>query len=321
MFDSVRITIAEFDLCKLNWNLIKKKNISKSKSVIIINYKNCELQIFLSSGYILLITNAHTILNKSNICVSDLKEFERRIKAILDEIILDGKYSISVNRLDFHIDVFEQDDMKFKIFMKLLIKHCDNFLYCKSKGKYATSMHLSTKNSGSRNINIYDKYEEQKAKNVTGAELEKWKNCIRIELQYKKMYFKNQYKKYGVIPILENYWNIECFNSMYIDIFDKYFYSPSPYYKLCIAKNIVNNSNLTFTLKKNINKFLGVVNIVGMENIKKYYNRLTINKFCRILIEELNICPITLNDSEKINGLDNLFELAKQNIIKNGYFN
>lgn len=321
MFDSIRLTISDFNTYRLNWELIKKKNISKSKTVIIINYKNCELQIFLSSGYILLITNAHSILNKNNICVSDLKEFERRIKAILNDIILDGNYSISINRLDFYSDVFVHDDYTFKLYMKLLLKHSDNFMYCKTKEKYLSSKHISTRNSGSRNFNIYDKYEERKANNITGEELEKWKNCIRIELQYKKMYFKNQYKKYGVIPILENYWNIECFNSMYIDIFDKYFYSPSPYYKLCIAKNIVNNSNLTFTLKKNINKFLGVVNIVGMENIKRYYNRLTINKFCKILIEELNICPITLNDSEKINGLDNLFELAKQNIIKNGYFN
>lgn len=321
MFDSVRITIAEFDLCKLNWNLIKKKNISKSKSVIIINYKNCELQIFLSSGYILLITNAHSILNKNNICVSDLKEFERRIKAILNDIILDGNYSISINRLDFYSDVFVHDDYTFKLYMKLLLKHCDDFMYCKTKEKYLSSKHISTRNSGSRNFNIYDKYEERKANNITGEELEKWKGCIRIELQYKKMYFKNQYKKYGVLPILENYWNYECFKSMYIDIFDKYFYSPSQYYKLSVAKNIVNNSNLSFTLKKNINKFLSVVNVVGMENIKRYYNRLTINKFCKILIEELNICPITLNDSEKINRLDNLFELAKQNIIKNGYFN
>lgn len=321
MFDSVRLTIADFDLCRLNWNLIKKKNISKSKSVIIINYKNCELQIFLSSGYILLITNAHTILNKSNICVSDLKEFERRIKAILDEIILDGRYSISVNRLDFHIDVFEQDDIKFKIFMKLLIKHCDNFLYCKSKGKYATSMHLSTKNSGSRNINIYDKYEEQKAKNVTGAELEKWKNCIRIELQYKKMYFKNQYKKYGVLPILDNYWNFDSYKSMYLNVYDKYLYWPSRYYKLSVAKNIVNSSDLSFTLKKNINKFLSVVNITGMEDITKYYNRNTIDKFSQILVKELGVCPITLNDNEKYESLENLFELAKQSIIKNGYFN
>lgn len=320
MFDSVRLTISDFDTYRLNWELIKKKNIIKSKAVIIINYKDCELQIFLSSGYILLITNAHNILNKSNICVSDLKEFERRIKAVLNDVILDGIYSISVNRLDFYSDIFVQDDLKFKIYRKLLLEHCDRFMYCKSKENYSSSKHLSTKNAGSKNLNIYDKYEEQKAKNVTGEELEKWKNCIRIELQYKKMYFKNQYKKYGVIPILENYWNTECFKSMYIDIFDKYFYSPSMYYKLSIAKNIVSNSNLSFTLRKNINKFLGVVNIVGMENIKRYYNRLTINKFSKILVEELGICPITLNDDEKFDRLENLFELAKQNAMKNEYF-
>lgn len=321
MIDSVRLTIFDFDMFKLNWNLIKKKNTSKGKSIIIINYKNCELQIYLSSGYILLITNTHNILNKNNICVSDLEEFERRIKAILNEIILDGCYSISVNRLDFYSDVFVQDDLKFKLYRKLLSKHCDNFLYCKTKRKYSSSKHLSTRNSGSRNFNIYDKYEEQKAKGVNGEQLEKWKNCIRIELQYKKMYFKTQYKKYGVLPTLDNYWNFNSYKSMYLDIFDRYFYYPSRYYKLSLAINIVNSSDLSFTLKKNINRFLSVVNLVGMENIKKYYNRLRINKFCKILIEELGVCPITLNDTEKIDSLDNLFELAKQNTIEKGYFN
>lgn len=321
MVDSVRLTISHFDFLKLNMDLIKEKNISKKNSLKIIKYKNCELQIYSNSGYILLITNAHSILNKNNICVSDLKEFERRIKAILNDIILDGNYSISINRLDFYSDVFVHDDYTFKLYMKLLLKHCDNFMYCKTKEKYLSSKHISTRNSGSRNFNIYDKYEEREANNITGEELEKWKGCIRIELQYKKMYFKNQYKKYGVLPILENYWNYECFKSMYIDIFDKYFYSPSQYYKLSVAKNIVNNSNLSFTLKKNINKFLSVVNVVGMENIKRYYNRLTIHKFCKIFVEELGICPITLNDSEKIDSLDNLFELAKQNTIEKSYFN
>ncbi len=321
MFDSVRLTIADFDLCRLNWNLIKKKNISKSKSVIIINYKNCELQIFLSSGYILLITNAHSILNKNNICVSDLKEFERRIKAILNDIILDGNYSISVNRIDFYSDVFVQDDYTFKLYMKLLQKHRNNFMYCKSKALYKTSKHISTGGAGSKNFNLYDKYEERKNKGITGEEPEKWKNCIRIELQYKKMYFKNQYKKYGVLPILDNYWNFDSYKSMYLNVYDKYLYWPSRYYKLSVAKNIVNSSDLSFTLKKNINKFLSVVNITGMEDIIKYYNRNTIDKFSQILVKELGVCPITLNDNEKYESLENLFELAKQSIIKNGYFN
>lgn len=144
MFDSVRLTISDFDTYKLNWELIKKKNIIKSKAVIIINYKDCELQIFLSSGYILLITNAHNILNKSNICVSDLKEFERRIKAVLNDVILDGIYSISVNRLDFYSDVFIQDDYIFNLYIKLLLQHQSNYLYMKEKEKYSSSKHIST---------------------------------------------------------------------------------------------------------------------------------------------------------------------------------
>lgn len=321
MIDSIRLTISNFNISELNWELIKEKHISKDKSTIIIKYKNCVFQIYLSSCYILLICNAHNILNKNDVCVSDLKEFEKRIRAILNEIILDGNYEILINRLDFYSDVFVKDDYTFKLYMNLLNKHKNNFLYCKSKILYDTSKHISTGGAGSRNFNIYNKYEERKANSITGEELEKWKNCIRIELQYKKMYFKNQYKKYGVLTTLDNYWDLDNFKRMYIDILDKYFYWPSKYYKLGIARNIVNSSNLSWTLKKNINKFLNAVNLVGMEDITKYYNKNTIDKFVQILVKELGICPITLNDSEKIDKLDNLFELAKQSIKDRGYFN
>ena len=82
------------------------------------------------------------------------------------------------------------------------------------------------------------------------------------------MYFKRQYKKFGVFPTLDNYWT--DYQEMYIDICNRYFYNDSKYYKLSIAQAMVNkNNNLSFTLKKNINKFLSAVNLVRYGKNKK----------------------------------------------------
>lgn len=94
-------------------------------------------------------------------------------------------------------------------------------------------------------------------------------------------------------------------------MFDKYFYCPSKYYKLSIAQDMVNNNDkLSFTMKKNINKFLRAVELVGMERIYSYFNKSTITKYCDLLVS-MGINPICLKDSAKVDSLDNLFVLAK----------
>lgn len=133
----------------------------------------------------------------------------------------------------------------------------------KEKVKYSSSKHISSGGSGSRNFNMYSKYQERKDKGIVGEELEQWKNMLRIE---------NQYKKYGILPSLENYWCYDSYKDMYIDIFDRYFFNDSRHYKLNIAQNMINNSNeLSFTMKKNINKFLRAVELVGMGKIDNYF--------------------------------------------------
>lgn len=313
MVDSVRLTISGFNISQLNWSLWGTDK-RKKRSV---EYKGIVLQLYLESGVILLICNAHKILNKKDICISDLKEFERRINDILKDVVLDGIYNIELNRLDFYSDVFVPDDYIFNLYMNLLLKHRSNFLFMKEKEQYSSSKHISTGGSGSRNFNIYDKHQEQKSKGIIGAELEQWKNIIRIEEQFKKMYFKRQYKNFGILPILANYWNENSYQEMYSDLLNKYFYCPSKYYKLSIAQDIVNNNDkLSFTMKKNINKFLRAVELVGMEKINNYYNKGTIQKYCELLVGSMGINPISLKDSAKVDSLDNLFELAKNKAKK-----
>lgn len=194
MVDSVRLTINGFDFSQLNWSLWgtdkRKKRSAEFKGVV--------LQLYCESGTILLICNAHKVLNKKDISIRDLQEFQRRIEAILKDVILDGIYNIELNRLDFYSDVFVPDDYIFNLYMNLLLKHRSNFLFMKEKEQYASSKHISTTGSGSKNLNIYSRHQERKDKGVTGVELEQWRNVIRIEVQYKKMFFKRQYKNFRI---------------------------------------------------------------------------------------------------------------------------
>lgn len=140
MVDSIRLTIKDFNIRKINWSLWKDDK-RKNRSC---NYRGVKLDLYLESNTILLTCNTHNVLDKKDICTSDLKEFQRRINAIIEDTVQSCNYSIELNRLDFYSDVFIQDDYIFNLYIKLLLQHQSNYLYMKEKEKYSSSKHIST---------------------------------------------------------------------------------------------------------------------------------------------------------------------------------
>lgn len=173
-------------------------------------YNNILFQHYESFKCIVIIANAHKVLQKTDILLSDRDLYIDLVKKAVAET-LGLNYSIlQLHRIDYCVDL-ELDYKTMYEYLHLLDKHKITYEHIKRINEYETSIYLTSKN-GQKRINIYDKYECEKSKyyekyreeNVkNGISLAKYKeenppyyefykNIFRIEIQNTKVLIKKE---------------------------------------------------------------------------------------------------------------------------------
>ncbi len=173
-------------------------------------YNNTLFQHYESFKCIVIIANAHKVLQKTDILLSDRDLYIDLVKKAVAET-LGLNYSIlQLHRIDYCVDL-ELDYKTMYEYLHLLDKHKITYEHIKRINEYETSIYLTSKN-GQKRINIYDKYECEKSKyyekyreeNVkNGISLAKYKeenppyyefykNIFRIEIQNTKVLIKKE---------------------------------------------------------------------------------------------------------------------------------
>lgn len=321
MFDSINFIIRDVEwidfknICKRIQGKIKpytkiNKNTGYKNSCYSFNYKGITFKYNFSFKLIIIITNAHEVLNKSYITESDLNEYEGRVYQTVSEVLNTNNFNLELSRVDYCIDVpLKEEEMK--IYLFLLKYNKNRFKYMKKHKEYATSVYIKTKR-GKRNLNIY----KRGAK--TGKQEDE--NILRIELQCKPKLVKSELEKYGTTRELINYWTKQAMEEYYFDVLSDYFYE-GDYYTRDLAYKIINESNHTEKNKNKLKIFLREVEKNGLASLiaDKKYNPIVIENRIQKL-NELSINPIPIpRFIVGSNHLENLLTRARR-IANENYF-
>ena len=319
MFDSLNYIIRnvmqlDFNhICKLGKIRIKpfqkvNKNTGYKNSCYEFNYKTIEFKYNSNTKILVVITNAHNILNKEDITLSDRDLYEQRVNQIVSEILNTTNFQLEVSRVDYCIDL-KLDDL-ISPYLLLQKYNKKKYKHMKVEIEYGTSLYMKNKH-GKTNINFYNRYAK------TGQE--KDKGIMRYELQCKKKLIKTEYDRYGIDKELSNYWSESAMQEYYFDYLYDFLYE-GDFYKYETAKKMINDSDYTLKTKSKLRKFLRDVEKETM-SILLEENKYSVGKFQNRVdkLNELHINPIPIPQGYKYEKLDSLYNMLQEK-AKRDYF-
>ncbi len=174
-------------------------------------YNNILFQYYGNFKCIVLIANAHRVLQKADILLSDRNTYIDKVKATVSEI-LDLNYSqLNLHRIDYCIDLFLDYNVMYE-YLHLLNKHKSIYANIKRINEYETSIYLTSK-YGQKRINIYDKYHQAKEEyynkykeeyESTGMSLREYKNTYPSYYEYYRNIFRIEVQNTKVLIKKEN---------------------------------------------------------------------------------------------------------------------
>ncbi len=269
------------------------------------NYNNMYFRYLPQFDCILITTNVHKILGKTNILLSDRDNYIRHIDYVV-KLLFNAEFSqLELHRIDYCVDL-ELDYKVMYEYLQLLYKHKSAYQHINRINNYETSIYI-TSLYGQKSINIYDKYQcekdkyikaYQKAYNRNGisleeyqetypAEYEKYKNIFRIEVQNTKKLIKQQSQElqkdktkdliieHKVNKSLYGYWNQKSMETYYFDFLEPFLYKGT-YYKLKKAKQMIKKEetivingkeeSISESIKAELKEFIEIVNEYGITN-------------------------------------------------------
>lgn len=284
------------------------------------SYKTVYFIFSVKNKYLLLITNAHKILEKKEITLSDITNYQNAVGRILNDILPHRKYTLYLNRIDYHIDIQLKDEEEMKLYIDILNKHNKKFHYMKKRNNYLSSLYLTTK-QGQFTLNIYNKEEEQMDK--YGIKSEEYENVLRLEIQNRPARIKAEAKRKSepVEKKLENYFSKEGMEKGFFELLSKYLYEGDYYTKRSAKQKINRNTTLKQSQKERIKNY---IDAVASTTPREAYEKQkvccedTANRYIKIL-NKLGINPVTLENNCSYNRLENLVKRARQ-IAENKYF-
>ena len=173
-------------------------------------YNNILFQYYKDFHCIVLIANAHRVLQKTDILLSDRDTYIEKVKQAVAEALNIDYFRLKLHRIDYCIDL----EMDYKVmyeYLHQLDKHRSSYQYISRINEYETSIYLTSKN-GQKKINIYDKYqcerikyferykEEHQKNEISLAEYQEkhppyykfYKNVFRIEVQNTKKLIQSE---------------------------------------------------------------------------------------------------------------------------------
>lgn len=309
MIDSVYLSIQGIYIFQILmfYNIFVKydrRNFFKYK------YKNVVFNYFTSSKCLYIRTEVDKIIGRKIVTLEDKKEFLDKLITIIMEFVDIKREDIKFKlcRIDYKVDL-QLTPLEMSNIFTLLNKHRTRFKYLKSTRKYKTSISLSGHTAGTK-INIYDKGEQ--------SNLPEYTNILRVELQNRNRKLHRILKNKGIERDIDLYWSKEFMEDIYFKFYEEYLYL-GKYYKLGKAKEIIEKSSYTKTIKKGLINFVDDVNKFGMTRGSKKYSYNTTRRYVSYL-NELNVNPITINDDCNIDEIENLLVRARE-VAERKYFN
>lgn len=319
MIDSINFIIKQINITDLNSELLRTTQIKSFnnkfekntyvKSGIRFCYENVYFTYYYNTRVLNIIANAHKLLEKKDVKLSDKEVYEKKLLNILNNVIVNlPNFKLELSRIDYCVDLNLEE--KLNTYLTLLNLNVCVFKYMKKYDNYGTSIYLKTK-QGKQNLNIYNRYEKTKDNSDSGI--------LRIEVQNKKRLLKSEFDDYGISKELNNYWSITAMEDYYWSIIDGYCYIGN-HYKFKYANMIIKNSKLKENMKRKLEMFLLDIEKYGLEQIKNMsnYNYCKINNYIKRL-KDLNINPIPLPKNCEFDQLDGLSEMTRK-IANEKYF-
>lgn len=289
------------------------------------NYNNMYFRYLPQFDCIMISTNVHKVLGKTDILLSDRDNYISHIEYVVKLLFNVNFSQLKLHRIDYYVDIYMDYNVMYE-YIHQLYKHSAKYGHIKRLNNYETSIYI-TSLSGQKSINIYDKYQCEKDKyynkynkayNRNGisleeyqethpAEYEKYKNIFRIEVQNTKKLINQQAKElqkdktkdliieHKVNKSLYGYWNQESMETYYFNFLEPFLYKGT-YYKLKKAKQMIKKAetivindkeeSISESIKSELKEFIEIVNQYGITNAIQDKNTNTIPKWCGATISQ-----------------------------------
>lgn len=263
VYHKFKYKLGRFGKPEMQYGKVKENETGIISTGISFEYQSINFQYYDKFQYVVVIANAHKVLGKSDITLSDRDEYISKIRQITNELFGAKYYQDLLYRCDYCVDL-EMPKQEIIERIKLLYKHRNEYCKIIRINDYETSIYLTSK-GGKKRINIYDKYVCEKQKyynkfykehNKTGITLEKYqethtpyyeyyKDIFRIEVQNTKKLLQSEsmeiLKKFNKVdkdgnilgncerklpkdPILANKMQLNLYGYWNIDSMNKYFF-------------------------------------------------------------------------------------------------
>lgn len=285
MLDTVNYT-AHIETTDIDWFKFKKIR----KNVYMCYYKKVLFNYFVESQTLLIKTNIHKILNKSDITTTDIKIYIKTLKSIIRQVLKISNFQLILSRLDYCIDL-KLEHNELQEILKIIQKHRPKYKHMKML-HYKTGIGLYSKNG--LGLILYDKGSESKS--------QFYKDTLRIEVRYHKNNLKALEHQIGLTRELENFATKDMMLDLCFEKVLKNFLYVSDYTSIENAYLKIEKSNYTNTIKKNLKKFLYTINVFGFQYATDNFAKNSIAKYISNL-ESLGVNPITTITSKNIKSL------------------
>lgn len=255
------------------------------------------------------------MLGKPDIWEDDVPAICEKMNAYLNKLFDSYGKEFTLIRLDYRIDAVIPDPEHRKLLLKLYKKTTEQYGFKLKNAHYPTTIYF---NSNSVKVICYDKESERNAK---GEEILPYeRNVLRFEVSILNRHLNYMKNAYGLEKRLESYVTAEFWMKYMKGSLCPIFYEGN-YYKITIASQIIQESNLKERDKHNLRRFLcdvskhgisGIINLASTrENgVKKpLYSDYLIRKYINMLAS-LEINPLLIPKNQSI-------KLGKEKCIQN----
>lgn len=358
MIDSINFIIREIKWINFNHlnklRIYPKKYYKYQKNGLVIKgysftYKCLAFKFDTYHRSLIIIANAHRILNKRDILLKDKLEYELKLYELLRPIFegiifYEEDPILELNRIDYCIDFIinqlihykdreelkefflTENDMNIYHIIQWFNKH--KYKYMKRTRFFPKTLYFETK-YGMHKFYIYERYSKTKR--------EKDKGIYRMEVQCKSKHIKKENEKYDTPKIIDYYWSEEAMEEFFF-VFLKDFFYEGDYYKLDKAEQLINKSKNKVKTKHALIKFIKDIGNYTLNNLfsKEFckeanknhganldYTNGKINYYIKEKLDIIGVNPIPIQDYQggttDRDSLPNLLKLAR-GIAEERYF-
>ncbi|MBM7578246.1 phage/plasmid replication domain-containing protein [Jeotgalibacillus terrae] len=263
------------------------------------------------------------LLKKPDFTELNTHQIETKLDEYLVDVFGHNEQELILKRIDYRFDAVVSDPAHREMLLKLYRKTYDSYRYKRKWDEYKSTLYF---NSKSMKVIVYDKMIERNEKGIKPEPYEV--DVLRFEVQLLNRHLNHMKRYRGISKTLSNYID-DDFRFNYLLTHISPFFSPGHFYKINIAKKIIDNSSLKQKDIVALKEFLCDISNRGLKGLNIYkkltstgvekqkYSKYTIKKYLSHL-HALNINPLLIPKNSKINlGKDKRIDNPLSNLFKN----